>query len=718
MIVGVLVEITNKSVDRIFDYLVPKSLESLVEIGKRVEVPFGNRTLVGFILEKDKNSDVDNLKKINKVLDEEVILTKELLDLGKYLHKTTLASLISCYQVMLPKGYKASIKGNVNKKYRRVYYLNKCDKKLTDKQKEVVDLFTGKEKLSRDELKNVSKSILNTLVKNNILSFRDEEVYRLDYEEQKKNIKKLTSLQEMAVNNILNTEKCVSLLYGVTGSGKTEVYMELIDKNLKEGLKSIVLVPEISLTPQLIKRFEERFGNNIALLHSSLSDGEKYDEYRRIVRGEVDIVIGARSAVFAPLKNLGLIIIDECHSNSYKQDSNPRYNAKDVAIKRAEDLGAKVVLGSATPMLEEYARGLKRVFKLVTLDKRVNGKELPKVELIDMNKEVGKAKGHFSLPLIDKINKIIERGEQVILLLNRRGYSSFVTCSNCGEAVKCPNCDITLTYHKSSNILRCHYCGYAIKYEVTCPKCHEKSLKDLGVGTEKIEEEIKSIFPLARVLRMDVDTTSRKGAHKRIVDAFARGEADILLGTQMVAKGLDFPNVTLVGVINADTSLMLPDFRSSEKTFDLLSQVAGRAGRSDKEGIVVFQTFNSDNYAIKCAKENDYKSFYKEEMKVRKLMKYPPYYYLVSLDISSKDSKQALIEAKKCEKVCHKYLDKTIILGPSPATVFKKQNIYYYQLILKYQYQDNIYEVLEKLVDYYASINKVNLDVDFNPMHL
>ena len=718
MIVGVLVEITNKSVDRIFDYLVPKSLESLVEIGKRVEVPFGNRTLVGFILEKDKNSDVDNLKKINKVLDEEVILTKELLDLGKYLHKTTLASLISCYQVMLPKGYKASIKGNVNKKYRRVYYLNKCDKKLTDKQKEVVDLFTGKEKLSRDELKNVSKSILNTLVKNNILSFRDEEVYRLDYEEQKKNIKKLTSLQEMAVNNILNTEKCVSLLYGVTGSGKTEVYMELFDKNLKEGLKSIVLVPEISLTPQLIKRFEERFGNNIALLHSSLSDGEKYDEYRRIVRGEVDIVIGARSAVFAPLKNLGLIIIDECHSDSYKQDSNPRYNAKDVAIKRAEDLGAKVVLGSATPMLEEYARGLKRVIKLVTLDKRVNGKGLPKVELIDMNKEVGKAKGHFSLPLIDKINKTIERGEQVILLLNRRGYSSFVTCSNCGEAVKCPNCDITLTYHKSSNILRCHYCGYAIKYEVTCPKCHEKSLKDLGVGTEKIEEEIKSIFPLARVLRMDVDTTSRKGAHKRIVDAFARGEADILLGTQMVAKGLDFPNVTLVGVINADTSLMLPDFRSSEKTFDLLSQVAGRAGRSDKEGIVVFQTFNSDNYAIKCAKENDYKSFYKEEMKVRKLMKYPPYYYLVSLDISSKDSKQALIEAKKCEKVCHKYLDKTIILGPSPATVFKKQNIYYYQLILKYQYQDNIYEVLEKLVDYYASINKVNLDVDFNPMHL
>ena len=718
MIVGVLVEITNKNVDRIFDYIVPKFLEDKIEIGKRVKVPFGNRTLVGFILEKDKNSKIDNLKEIEEVLDEEVILTKELLELGKYLKDTTLASLISCYQVMLPKGYKASIKSNVKKKYRKVYYLNSFNKKITDKQREVIELFNNKEKLTKEDLKDVSTSILNTLVKNDILEVREEEVYRLDYENSEKKIKKLTPLQETSVSNILNTENTVSLLYGITGSGKTEVYMELIDRYLNQGLKSIVLVPEISLTPQLIKRFEERFGSNIALLHSALSDGEKYDEYRRIVKGEVDIVIGARSAVFAPLAPLGLIIIDECHSDSYKQDNNPRYNAKDVAIKRAKDNNAKVVLGSATPMLEEYARGLKNVFNLVTLEKRVNGKELPKVKLIDMNKEVGNAKGHFSLPLIDEINKTIEKGEQVILLLNRRGYSSFVTCSNCGETVKCPNCDITLTYHKSSNILRCHYCGYATKYEVTCPKCCEKSLKDLGVGTEKIEEELKEIFPTSRVLRMDIDTTSRKGAHKKIVDAFSKGEADILLGTQMVAKGLDFPNVTLVGVINADTSLMLPDFRSSEKTFDLLNQVAGRAGRSKKEGSVVFQTFNPDNYAIKYSKENDYKSFYKEEMKVRKLMKYPPYYYLVSLNISSKDSKLALIECKKCEMICRKYLDKTIILGPSPATIFKKQNIYHYQLILKYQYQDNIHEVLEKLVNYYATINKVNLDVDFNPIHL
>ena len=718
MIVGVLVEITSKSVDKIFDYLVPKELERKVEVGKRVEVPFGNRTLVGFILEIKKDSDVSTLKEITKVLDEEVILTKELLELGKYLKKTTLASLISCYQVMFPKGYKASIKNKVNKKYRKVYYLNDYNKKLTSKQQEVVDLFKDKEKLTKDELTNVSTSILNTLVKNNILRQSEEEVYRLDYEKNERKIRKLTPLQENAVNNILTTDNTVSLLYGVTGSGKTEVYMELIDKYLKKGLKSIVLVPEISLTPQLIKRFEERFEGNIALLHSALSDGEKYDEYRRIVKDEVDIVIGARSAVFAPLNNLGLIIIDECHSDSYKQDNNPRYNAKDVAIKRAEELGAKVVLGSATPMLEEYARGLKNVFNLVTLDKRVNGKELPKVELIDMNKEIAKSKGHFSLPLIDKIKETIERGEQVILLLNRRGYSSFVTCSNCGESVKCPNCDITLTYHKSSNILRCHYCGYATKYEITCPKCHEKSLKDLGVGTEKIEEELKEILPNVKVLRMDVDTTSKKGAHKKIVDTFARGDADILLGTQMVAKGLDFSNVTLVGVINADTSLMLPDFRSSEKTFDLLNQVAGRAGRGEKAGLVVFQTFNPDNYAINYAKDNDYESFYKEEMKTRKLMKYPPYYYLVSLNISSKDSKLALVEAKKCEKLCLKYLDKTVILGPSPASIFKKQNIYYYQLILKYQYQDNIYEVLEKLVEYYATINKVNLDVDFNPIHL
>ena len=478
MIVGVLVEITSKSVDKVFDYLVPKSLESLIKIGKRVTVPFGNRELVGFILEIKKVSDVDNLKEVKDVLDEEVILTKELLELGKYLKKTTLASLISCYQVMLPKGYKASIKNSVNKKYRKVYYLNNCDKKLTSKQQDVVALFTNKDKLTKEDLKNVSTFILNTLVKNNILRVCEEEIYRLDYDNIKKQKKELTSLQQECVANILNTEKTVSLLYGVTGSGKTEVYMELIAEYLKKGLKSIVLVPEISLTPQLIRRFEERFGSNIALLHSGLSDGEKYDEYRKIVRDEVDIVIGARSAVFAPLKNLGLIIIDECHSDSYKQDNNPRYNAKDVAIKRALDNKAKVVLGSATPMLEEYARGLKNVFNLVSLKKRVNGRKLPEVELIDMNKEIGKSKGHFSMPLIEEINKTIEREEQVILLLNRRGYSSFVTCSNCGETVKCPNCDITLTYHKSSNILRCHYCGYATKYDITCPMCHEKSLKD------------------------------------------------------------------------------------------------------------------------------------------------------------------------------------------------------------------------------------------------
>ena len=718
MIAGVLVEVTNKSVDRIFDYIIPKELETKIKVGKRVLVPFGSRSLLGFVLEIKQVSDVNNLKEIYDVIDDEVILNKELLELGQYLHKTTLASLISCYQVMLPKALKASIKSNVNKKYRKVYYLNDfSNKKITEKQQKVIDLFKDKDKLNRDELKDVSLSILNTLVKKDILRVEEEEVYRLDYEKKDQKIKKLTSLQESCVNNILSTEKLVSLLFGVTGSGKTEVYMELIARYLEKGLKSIVLVPEISLTPQLIKRFQERFGERIALLHSSLSDGEKYDEYRRIVRDEVDIVIGARSAVFAPIKNLGLIIIDECHSDSYKQESIPRYNAKEVAIKRAEVNNAKVVLGSATPMLEEYARSLKNVYNLVTLKSRVNG-SLPKVELIDMNKEIKRSKGHFSLPLIKEINSVIEKGEQVILLLNRRGYSSFVTCSNCGESIKCPNCDITLTYHKSSNILRCHYCGYATKYQVTCPSCHENSLKDLGVGTERIEEELNTIFPNYKVIRMDVDTTSRKGAHKKMIDAFSRREADILLGTQMVAKGLDFPNVTLVGVINADTSLMLPDFRSSEKTFALLNQVAGRAGRSLKPGKVIFQTYNEDHYAIKYAKENDYESFYKEEMKARKLMKYPPYYYLVSLNISSKDSKQALIEAKKCEKVCLKYLDKTIILGPSPATVFKKQNIYHYQLILKYQYQDNIYEVLEKLVEYYVSISKVNLEVDFNPIHL
>lgn len=721
MVISVLVEIANKNVDKLFDYKVPSSLEDQIKIGLRVLVPFASRTLEGFVLKiKEKSEEDVSLKEVLAVLDQNVILNDELLDLGKWLAKKTLSSLISCYQVMLPKALKAKKGSQVSKKYEKVYVIHRevsCP--LTEGQKEIVQCFEKKDALKRGELSSFSKARLDTLVKKGVLEEVLEEVYRLQYDTTQSYDLSLTEEQEKAVEEILQGSSSCYLLHGVTGSGKTEVYMELIAMALKAGKKSIMLVPEISLTPQMLKRFQARFGDRIAALHSSLSDGERYDEWRRIARGEVDVVIGARSAVFAPLKDLGFIILDEEHSDSYKQESIPRYDAREVALKRIQYYPkAKVVLGSATPTLESYARAKKHVFQLVELPHRVNGRRLPTVTLIDMNQEIKRSKGHFSSILLEALKECFEREEQAILLLNRRGYSTVISCRNCGYVEKCPHCDITLTYHKSSKMLRCHYCGYGTPIPKVCPSCHEDSLQDLGVGTEKIEEELKTFFPQARVLRMDVDTMSRKGAHEKMINSFQKKEADILLGTQMVAKGLDFANVTLVGVINADTSLMIPDFRSSEVTFDLLSQVAGRSGRSEKEGRVYFQTYNKDHYAIRYAKENNYLKFYQEEMKIRKMMKYPPYYYLVLCTLASKNQEEALKETKRCEKVFQKYLDQTILLGPTPASIFKKQNIYRYQLILKYQYQDNLYEVLGKLVDYYASNYKVKLEIDFHPLHL
>ncbi len=718
MIVGVLVELMNKNVDRIFDYQVPEELTSKVKVGVRVRVPFAKRTLEGFVLEIKETTDFhETLREINEVLDDEVILNEELIALGKWLQKETLATLISCYQVMLPKALKAGSHGT--KKYITVYhYIPDNNLSLTASQKEIVACFKDKTTLSSDDLKQFSTSRLTTLVNKGILKKEKVETYRLTYQKEGSSNITLTELQNKAVHDILTDSHSVFLLHGVTGSGKTEVYIRLIEDTIKKGKSCIVLVPEISLTTQIINRFKNRFGDTIAVLHSALSEGEKYDEYRRIAKGLANIVIGARSAIFAPLKNIGLIIMDEEHSDSYKQENMPRYDTKQVALERAKYHHAKVVLGSATPTLESYTRAIKNYYKLVELPSRIKGVSLPEINIVDMNQAIKKATFHFSLELIEKMKEVLSRKEQIMLLLNRRGYSSVIICQNCGFTKKCPRCDITLTYHKKSNLLRCHYCGYATTMNDTCPSCHEKAMKPLGVGTEKIEEELKQLFPDEKVLRMDVDTTSNKGAHEKIINSFAKGEASILLGTQMIAKGLDFPNVTLVGVINADTSLMLPDFRSSEVTFDLLNQVAGRSGRSEKKGSVILQTFNKDHYAIFCAKENNYKKFYMIEMKNRHMMNYPPYCYLVLIHIASKDEEVALKEAKRSYQVLKKYLDKTTFLGPVPANIFKKYNIYRYQMILKYKKQDNLHEVLEKLVKYYASNNKVKIDIDFNPLHL
>lgn len=721
MIIGVLVELSNKNIDRVFDYSVPDCFLDKIKLGIRVKVPFGKMELEGFVVEIKGSSDVE-IKDILDVIDDEAILNSELLELGKKMQEATLATLISCYQIMLPKALKAKNGQVINKKFDTYYYLNKdivCYGKLSASQEKIINLCMEKEFVLRKELVDISLSSLNTLIKKNILLEKKLEHYRLSYNEKIEAKKELTNDQKLVVDEVLaNTGYFPYLLFGVTGSGKTEVYMELIEDSLNKGKTSIVLVPEISLTPQMVLRFQKRFGDNIAAIHSALSDGEKYDEWRRIVSGEAKIVIGARSAIFAPLNNIGMIIIDEEHSDSYKQDdSNPRYNAKDIALFRGKYHNCPVIMGSATPSLEVFARAKKGVFKLLELPNRINGKSLPHINIVDMNEMISKTKGHFSPVLLEAISARLLKNEQIILLLNRRGYSSFVTCKNCGYTFKCPNCDITLTYHKSSRTLRCHYCGYGTKVYDTCPECHEKSINDLGVGTEKVEEELNKLFPESKILRMDFDTTSRKGMHEKMIKDFKNHEYDILLGTQIVSKGLDFDNVTLVGVINADTSLNIPDFRSSETTFSLLAQVAGRAGRSDKEGEVVIQTFNPEHYAIQYTKRHDYLGFYNKEMSIRRELKYPPYYYICYVKISGKDNKYIYEESLKITKLFHNKLINMIILGPSPCTIFKLNNIYRYGIILKYKSDEGLREVLNKVIEHYKDNRNIKIDVNFNPSH-
>ena len=723
MVANVLVELSNRNIDKTFTYNIPNELENLIKVGIRVLVPFGKQTLEGFVLSISENTNSEiELKDIIKPIDDEVILNEELLELGKFIKRKTLSTLISAYQVMLPKALKADKKTKINKSYESNIIIKDekllKDYKLTDKQKIIIDeIRNGKN--DKKHLKDLAASSLTTLLNKGILEEVLSEKYRLSIENRKEYKKvELNDEQKNAVNTVLSDldKSNTYLLYGVTGSGKTEVYMEIIDAMLFQGKTAIVLVPEISLTPQMVERFSSRFKENIAILHSRLNDGEKYDEYRKIARGEVKIVIGARSAIFAPLKNIGVIIVDEEHTTSYKQESTPKYNAIDIAIERAKYHNAQVVLGSATPTLESFAKVIKGIYKLIELKKRANNKELPTVTLVDMNKEKNR-NNHFSKTLIQEIQNTLDRKEQVILLLNRRGYSSFVTCSNCGYVSKCPNCDITLTYHKTSDMERCHYCGYATKRKEVCPECHEKAIEQLGYGTEKIEEELKSLFN-ARVIRMDLDTTGTKGAHEKIISAFRNQEYDILLGTQMIAKGLDFANVTLVGVINADTSLMIPNFRSSEYTFDLLSQVSGRSGRGEKKGTVIIQTFNQDHYAIKLAKTHDYMAFFKEEMKIRKTLQYPPYCFLVSIKVISKDYNLAQTESNLIAKRLRENLLNSTVLGPSIGSTFKINNTYRFGIIIKYKKEDNLYPFLEKMLDYYKINDKIRLDIDFNPITL
>ena len=491
------------------------------------------------------------------------------------------------------------------------------------------------------------------------------------------------------------------LLQGITGSGKTEVYLQIIQGALDKGKTAILLVPEISLTPQMTERFIARFGEKVAILHSGLSNGEKYDEWRKVERGDAQVVVGARSAIFAPLKNLGVMIIDEEHEATYKQDSNPRYHAREVAILRSQYNQAALVLGSATPSLESRARAGKGVYQHLRLTQRANPlARIPEVQVVDFRDYIGQNEtSNFTPPLLEAIQDRLAKKEQVVLMLNRRGYSSFVMCRECGTVDTCPNCDISLTLHMDTKTMNCHYCGFSKDIPQVCPNCKSHSIRYYGTGTQKAYDELAELFPQARILRMDVDTTRKKGSHQALLDQFGRGEADILLGTQMIAKGLDFPNVTLVGVLNADTALNLPDFRSSERTFQLLTQVAGRAGRAEKAGQVLIQSYNPQHYAIRFAKDQDYEGFYAYEMGIRRQLGYPPYYFTIGITLSHKKEEEVVKRAYEVMNILRSGLsDTSHILGPTPKPIARTHNLYHYQILIKYRLEDELGSTLNQVL--------------------
>lgn len=570
-----------------------------------------------------------------------------------------------------------------------------------------------------------SREVVKFFIDNELLIITEREVSRSEdyFEVETTAFLSLNEEQSVVVERVtsqIGQKSKPFLLEGITGSGKTEVYLHIIDRVLKMGKTAIVLVPEISLTPQMTNRFISRFGKQVAIMHSGLSDGEKFDEWRKIKSGKARVVVGARSAIFSPLENIGAIIIDEEHEATYKQESNPRYHARDVAALRANYHNAVLLLGSATPAIESRARASRGVYNFLQLSQRANPKaRIPKVEIIDFRDFVGKQEvSNFTPVLLNKIRERLARQEQVVLMLNRRGYSSFIMCRDCGYVDDCPNCDISLTLHMDTKTMNCHYCGFEKPIPRTCPNCQSRSIRYYGTGTQKAYDELQEVLPEARILRMDVDTTRQKGAHQKILDKFGAYEADILLGTQMIAKGLDFPNVTLVGVLNADTSLNLPDFRASERTFQLLTQVAGRAGRAEKEGEVLIQTYNPQHYAIQLAQQQDYEAFYTYEMGIRRQLGYPPYYFTVGLTLSHKDEQTVVRKSFEVLQVLRSQLsDKIKILGPTPKPVARTHNLYHYQIIVKYRFEDHLEKVLNQILDWtqLSENRELRLFIDHEP---
>lgn len=718
-------------IDRPFTYKVPLDMEQKVKVGQMVRVPFGVRSkpVEGFILDlKEEEIKVSfKIKNILSVENEEPVITEEDLKLINFLREEYLCKYIDAIRLLIPVGI---LKGAKSKSRSVIVYIddNLESIKNSDGYLEVINFIkrnTGK--YTKSELTKehgVSLYKLNKLIEHGLIKSEKEIVFRYNTREYNKDVeKKLTAEQSMAIEAIEDSEENLILLKGVTGSGKTEVYMRLVEKVLTEGKSAIVLVPEIALTPQMIERFKGRFGSNVALFHSKLSDGERFDEWYRVKEGKASLIIGARSAIFLPARKLGLIIIDEEHENTYKSDQNPKYQTKEVAEFISKLKGCKVILGSATPTIESYYRAISGEMKLVELNHRIDNRPMPEMKLVDMREELRSGnKSIFSRRLYASMQQKLEKGEQIILFLNRRGFSTFVSCRSCGYVFDCENCDISMTYHKNG-FLVCHYCGKTKKQPNLCPKCGSKYVKFFGAGTERVEEEVRKYLKNAKILRMDVDTTRAKDSHEKIYNAFKAGEADILIGTQMVSKGLDFPNVTLVGILSADMSLNLPDYRAAERSFQIITQVAGRAGRGEKEGEVIVQTYTPEHYSLQYAKKYDYEDFYEKEFTIRAMMGYPPFGRILLINGIGKNEdelkKQMIFLGKKVKEKAEEF-GGLEVLGPTPCIIYKIKENYRWQIIVKGEFSSKFSKSIKDLLYDKANnvYNDIRVSMDINPNSL
>ncbi len=728
--------------ERIFHYLVPEALREQALTGRRALVPFGNRKLTGYILGFVTESPIDNLKEIISVLDNEQLWTEKELEFfrwtaGYYQHplgeviRTALPTGINIEIRKGAKGEQGRVTGGKTVRSEKFYLPGQTTQPLRQpgaKALEILAVIRDSALISAADLRKrfgACTPQLKRLTELGLSRVEERELYRDPFKAHKvaRDAPRLLHTHQKAALDAI-TEGLDGklftpfLLYGVTGSGKTEVYLQSIARALELGRNALVLVPEIALTPQLTGRFQARFGGGIAILHSGLSDGERYDEWRRIRRGLARIIIGARSAIFAPLEKIGIIIVDEEHEASFKQSDGLRYNARDLALVRGQMECAAVVLGSATPLVTSIHAADEGRLKLLELPERVEGRPMPLVELVSMKG----AKETISPPLSAKLIETFEQKRQAILFLNRRGFATFLLCSDCGKALTCPNCSVTLTYHRQRGQSLCHYCDYAVPAPGTCPACGGAALNELGAGTEKLEHDLKELLPEARILRMDSDTTSGKGSHERLLSRMNDGSADILVGTQMIAKGHDFPEVTLVGVVNAEASLGMPDFRAAERTFQLLSQVIGRAGRGENPGRVVVQAFDTEHYAIRSAAGHDADGFYRQELEFRLEAGYPPFAFLAAFGISGLSehavSEQADMATKLLARLKAELKVRVEILGPAPSPIYRLRNRFRRQILLKASNRRDLHRLLSLWRQQTDVARAVRISVDIDPVDM